>query len=233
LVNHKEAVLTAGLLVLSLLLTILQFSPSVNAQAETNFNTEDRFSIPETNGTLSFALNGSYTSATLENDTWIFKNLKLNSQNLTFLGLNATQGLDELKFSTQNSNVTVWTCFSVNYTLPVVLLSYYAEGVGNQTVNLGLNASQPSSSEWSVIVSDSVFLPEGDDWRLLPDSSLLVWGRTGNVTVAHFGFTGEYKNLSFFLQHYVGIFTAVFLAAVISVSLLIRAKIRRAENLKS
>ena len=211
----------------TLLLAIPQFPLSVNAQAETNFTAKDRFNIPQTNGTLSFALNGSYTSAILENDTWSFKNLRLNSQNLTFLGLNATQGLDEFRFSTQNSNVTVWTCFSVNYTLPVVLISYYAEGVGNQTVNLGVNTSQPSSSEWSVIVSDSVFLPEGDNWRLLPDGSVLVWGRPGNVTVAHFGFTGEYKNLSFFLQHYVGIFTAVFLTTVIAVSLLIRARTRK------
>jgi hypothetical protein len=226
LANQKKVVLATSVLILTFLILIPQFSQT-NAQNETNFTAKDRFSIPQANGTISFALNGSYTSAILANDTWSFRDLKLDYQNLTFLGLNATQGLDRLNFSTQNSNVTIWNCFSVNYTLPVVLLSYYAEGVGNQTINLGLNASQTSNSEWSVIVADSVFLPEGNNWRLSPDGSVLVWGRTGNITVAHFGFTGEYKSLSFLLQHDIIIFTGVFLIAVILVSLIIRVRTRK------
>jgi hypothetical protein len=106
-------------------------------------------------------------------------------------------------------------------------LSYYAEGADNQTVNLGLNASRSSSDEWSVIVSDNVFLPLGQGWSLSPDDSVLVWGRTGNVTVAHFGFNPEYTNLSFFLQHYVVIFTALLLAAVIFVAVIIRIRTRK------
>jgi len=197
------------------------------AQTQTAFTTADKFSIPQYNSSISFALNGSYSAATLENGFWTFKNLKLDSQNLIFLGLNATQGLGELRISAQNSNVTVWTYISVNYSFPVDLLSYYAEGAGNQTVNLGLNASRSSSDEWSVIVSDSVFLPLGQNWHLLPDDSVLVWGKTGNVTVAHFSFNDEYRNLSFFMQHYVGIFTALLLVAVIVVAMVIRVRVRK------
>jgi hypothetical protein len=58
--------------------------------------------------------------------------------------------------------------------------------MGIQTVNLGLNCSGISNEEWSVIVSDSVFLPMGQGWNLLPDGSVQVWGETGNVTVLHF-----------------------------------------------
>jgi hypothetical protein len=203
---------------LILLLANPQLCGTTQGQTQIDFTTANKFNIPKYNTTISFALNGSYSAATLENDFWIFKNLKLDFQDLSFLGLNATQSLGELRISAQNSNVTVWARISVNYSFPVDLLTYYAEGVGNQTVNLGLNTSRSSSDEWSVIVSDSIFLPLGENWSLLPDNSVLIWGRTGNVTIAHFGFNAEYRNLSFFLQHYVSIFTALLLALVIFVA---------------
>ena len=148
-------------LMLIWLLTNFPLCVTAQAQTQTSFTTIDKFNIPQYNSSISFAQNGSYSAAALENGFWTFKNLKLDSQNLSFLGLNATQGLGELRISAQNSNVTVWTYISVNYSFPVDLLSYYAEGTGNQTVNLGLNASRSSSDEWSVIVSDNVFLPPG------------------------------------------------------------------------
>jgi len=217
-------------LVLIWLLANPQLCATTQGQNQTDFTTADKFSIPQYNTTISFALNGSYSKATLENGFWTFKNLKLDSQDLSFLGLNATQSLGELRISAQNSNVTIWARISVNYSFPVDLLTYYAEGAGNQTVNLGLNTSRSSSDEWSVIVMDSVFLPLGENWSLLPDNSVLLWGRTGNVTVAHFGFNAEYKSLSFFLQHYVSIFTALLLAAVIFVAIVIRIKTRKSKK---
>ncbi len=94
-------------------------------------------------------------------------------------------------------------------------------------VNLGLNSSRSSSEEWSVIVSDSVFLPLGQGWSLLPDDSVLVWGKTGNVTVLHFVFNAEYNSLSFFLQHYVGISTAILLIATAAIAATVRYKSKR------
>jgi hypothetical protein len=217
-------------LILIWLLANPQLCVTTQGQTQTDFTTADKFSIPQYNTTISFALNGSYSAATLENGFWTFKNLKLDFQDLSFLGLNATQSLGELRISAHNSNVTVWARISVNYSFPIDLLSYYAEGAGNQTVNLGLNTSRSSSDEWSVIVSDSVFLPLGDDWSLLPDNSVLVWDRTGNVTIAHFGFNAEYRSLSFIFQHYVGIFTALLLAAVIFVAIVIKIKTRKSKT---
>jgi hypothetical protein len=214
-------------LVLILLLANPQLCATTQGQTQTAFTTTNKFRIPQYNGTISFALNGSYSAATLENGFWTFKNLKMDFQDLSFLGLNATQGLGDLRISAKNSNVTIWARISVNYSFPVDLLSYYAEGAGNQIVNLGLNASRSSSDEWSVIVSDNVFLPLGEDWSLLPDNSVNVWGRTGNVTVAHFGFNAEYRSLSFFLQHYIALFTVLLLAAVIFMAVIIRTRTRK------
>ena len=149
-----------------LILTNPQLCATSQAQTQTTFTTADKFGIPQYNSTISFSLNGSYAAARLENGFWTFKNLNLDSQDLSFLGLNAMQGLVELRISAQNSNVTIWARISVNYSFPVDLLSYYAEGAGNQTVNLGLNTSRSSSDEWSVIVSDKVFFASGS--RLEP-----------------------------------------------------------------
>jgi hypothetical protein len=227
LTKLRKAVWAGIPLVMILILANPQLCATSQDQTQTTFTTADKFGIPQYNSTISFALNGSYSAATLENGFWTFKNLKLDSQDLSFLGLNATQSLGELRISAQNSNVTIWARISVNYSFPVDLISYYAEGAGNQTVNLGLNASRASSDEWSIIVSDNVFLPLEQGWSLSPDDSVLVWDRTGNVTVAHFGFNPEYKNLSFFLQHYVVIFTALLLAAVIFVAVIIRIRTRK------
>jgi len=224
---NRKAVWVMIPLMLIWLLANFQLCVTTQAQTQKTFTTMNKFNIPLYNSSISFAQNGSYSAAALENGFWTFKNLKLDSQNLSFLGLNATQGLGELRISAQNSNVTVWTYISVNYSFPVDLLSYYAEGIGNQTVNLGLNSSRFSSDEWSVIVSDSVFLPVGQGWTLQPDNSVLVWGERGNITVAHFSFNSEYRNLSFFLQHYVGIFIVLLLSAVVLVALAIRVRARR------
>jgi hypothetical protein len=227
LAKLRKAVWAGIPLVIILLLANTQLFTTTQGQTQTVFTTADKFSIPQYNSTISFALNGSYSAATLETGFWTFKNLKLDFQDLSFLGLNATQGLGDLRISAKNSNVTIWARISVNNSFPVDLLSYYTEGAGNQTVNLGLNASRSSSDEWSVIVSDNVFLPQGEGWNLLPDNSVDMWGRTGNVTVAHFGFNAEYRSLSFLLQHYVALFTALLLAAVILVAVVIRIRARK------
>ena len=45
------------------------------------------------------------------------------------------------------------------------------------------------------------------------------------------GFNPEYRNLSFFLQHYVVIFTALLLVAVIFVAVTIRIRTRKSIKL--
>jgi hypothetical protein len=227
LTKLRKAVWVGIPLLLIWLLANPQLCATTQSQTQTNFTTADKFKIPQYNSTINFALNGSYSAATLQNGFWTFKNLKLDFENLSFLGLNATQGSGDLRISAQNSNITIWARISVIYSFPVDLLSYNAEGAGNQTVNLGLNASRSSSDEWSVIVSDNVFLPMDEGWHLLSDNSVLVWGKTGNITVAHFGFNSEYKNLSFFLEHYVSIFTALLLVAIIFVAIVIRLRNRK------
>jgi hypothetical protein len=101
LAKLRKAVWAGIPLVMILILANPQLCATSQAQTQTTFTTADKFGIPQYNSTISFALNGSYSAARLENGFWTFKNLNLDSQDLSFLGLNATQGLGELRISAQ------------------------------------------------------------------------------------------------------------------------------------
>jgi hypothetical protein len=197
--------------------------PNAKAQDTTTFTSHDRFNIPELRGSISFALNGSYSSATLENGTWTFNDLSLNN----------SQPLGNLKISVEDSNMTVWTFRSQPIFGRSTQLRFNIEGIGNQTVNLGLNSTKPTNLiEWivtvpSVTVPNTVFLAEGDHWNLLPDDSVVVYGLTGNVSVSHFGFNiPNTSNLPFYEQHSIIIATISLLAVMVAVALVIRFKVR-------
>jgi len=189
----------------------------VKAQNGKTFTPQDKFIIPELNGSISFALNGSFSSAKLENGTWGFN----------------SQPLGNLKISVEDSNLTVWSFRSHLIFNRSAQLRYNVQGIGNQTINLGLNSTQPTDPiEWtvtvpSVTVPNTVFLAEGDHWNLLPDNSVVVSGLTGNVSVSHFRFNiPNTSNLPFYEQHSVIITTVSLLAVIVAVVLIIRFKVR-------
>jgi len=195
----------------------------VKAQNGKTFTPQDKFIIPELNGSISFALNGSFSSAKLENGTWAFNDLSLNN----------SQPLGNLKISVEDSNLTVWSFRSHLIFNRSAQLRYNVQGIGNQTINLGLNSTQPTDPiEWtvtvpSVTVPNTVFLAEGDHWNLLPDNSVVVSGLTGNVSVSHFRFNiPNTSNLPFYEQHSVIITTVSLLAVIVAVVLIIRFKVR-------
>ena len=212
-----------GLAAAIILLVLPLLCSDASAQDTTTFTRQDKFSIPEFNGSISFALNGSYSSAMLENGTWNFKDLSLNS----------SQPLGNLKISVENSNMTVWSFRSFLFSSRSAQLRYNVQGIGNQTINLGLNSTQPTHPiEWSVTVPsvtvpNTVFLAEGDHWNLLPDNSVVVSGLTGNVSVTHYGFNiPNTSNLPFYEQHSVIITTLALLAVIVGVALVIHFKVR-------
>lgn len=106
-------------------------------------------------------------------------------------------------------------------------MSYYAEGSGVQEVNLGFNTSESSNpSEWSLILPGGVFLAEGDGWRLLPDNTVVISGKTGNITIARFNYGLEEDNSPFYVKHSVAIITAVAVAATIGAAVIVKVKNR-------
>jgi hypothetical protein len=112
-------------------------------------------------------------------------------------------------------------------------LRYNVQGIGSQTIDIGVNSTQPTHPiEWSVTVPsvtvpNTVFLAEGDHWNLLPNNLVVVSGLTGNVTVTHYRFNIPVtSNLPFYQQHSIIIATVALLAAIVSVALVIHFKVR-------
>jgi hypothetical protein len=191
----------------------------VEAQNVTRFTPQDTFTIPDYNGMIRFAVNGTCTTAKLENLVWTFNDLTLNG----------SRPLGNLKFSAINSNVTIYSYYSTNYnSRRLGYIRFYVEGDGIQSINLGFNSSKSSNpSEWTVIAPGSVFLAEGEKWQLLPDDTLIVKGVTGNLTIARYNYGFPVDNRPFYQQHSIIILTAVAVAITVTAATVIKVKTKR------
>jgi len=211
------------IVVMSLLvLTLLQFYPTVQAQNTAVFTPTEKFSIPQLNGSISFAFNGTYTSAVLQNDTWIFTDLTFNN----------SLRLGNLNISVKDSDITIFSFYSDRVSTQFTrygYLRYFADGAGVQTFNLNINTTDSThSGEWGVINPGSVFLAEGREWQLLSDNTIIVYNRTGNITISHYGFgIGSDSSLPFYLQHSVGLITLAILVVTVAAASLIQFSLRR------
>jgi hypothetical protein len=223
LVTINRNKVSAGIAIIVIVLIFPWTCPNTQAQTDITFKPADKFSIPSNNDTISFAVNGTYSKATLENDTWTFMNLRLNG----------SQPLENFKISAQNSNVTIFSYQAYNTTtFQIVLLRYLVEGQGEQILNLGLGSQEgglSASIEWSVIVGNNVFLAEGEGWSISHDGSMVVTGATGNVSIVHWGFFENgvpSSNLPFYQQHSVAIVITMVVAVTVIVAIVIKVKNR-------
>ena len=199
--------------------------PYSRAQTNTPLTSTDKFAIPAFNGTISFAVNGTYSNATLENNTWTFSNLLLNGSQL----------LENFKISAQNSNVEILSFTLFNFTRHTSRLRYTVEGQGKQIVNLGINTTQNgewNSLDWSVIKNNNVFMTENEGWSITHDGTVTVDGVVGNVSIVYWGFLQNLpsSNLPFYLQHSVAITIVAATAVVISVAVAIKMVNQKQSN---
>lgn len=215
--------ITNNIKISSIFLILLAFTftfifPSVQAQDITYFTSEDTFSIPESNGSVRFAVNGSCSEISLVDNTWIFNNLSLNG----------SFPLGSLKFSAKDSDVTIYSFYSGDYfARRLGFLRYFVEGEGIQEINLGFNSSERSDpSEWSVILPGSIFLAEGAEWRLLSDDTVVIIGQTGNISVARYNYGLEADNNPFYVQHSIAILTGIAVAATVGFCVIIKVRIK-------
>jgi hypothetical protein len=205
----------AAVVVLGLIL--FQVSPSVFAQTSIAFTSADRFLIPSRNGIIGFATNGTYANARLENDTWYFTDLQLNS----------SQPLRMFNISVENSNVTIFAHLSFDYLRKLSVLAYFVEGQGKQAVNIGIEPRESEgglNAEWSVLFND-VFMGEGDGWSIARDGTITVTGAVGNVTIIFYSIEdGNNADLTFFEQHSIVLLTGVAVAVTITAVVLVKVK---------
>ena len=200
-----------------------------NTQAQTSkaFEPTTKFSVPNYNGTINFAVNGTYYNATFQNNIWTFTDLQLEGSQL----------FKNFSVSAQDCNITIFIFQRLN---PVfssgAILVYGVEGKGNQVLNLGFGPERSgfsSSVDWSVILKDNTFAAPGEGWSISHDGTMNISGANGNVTVLYWGFlanAGQSSNLPFYEQHSVAIFAAVAVAATVMVTVAIKVNIRRSKD---
>ena len=214
--DSNSSVLTIIVAALVVILILFQPCPLAVAQTDTSFTPEEHFSIPSYNGSISFALNGSYSNAKLGNDIWTFTNLRLNN----------SETIENLAVSAHNCNVTIFWAQIFSTTLRAAFLSYTVEGQGTQTFNFDLNID---GGEWSVLFNE-VFIAEGEGWTFSPDQTLTVTRAAGNVTLMYIFLEerrGNSANLPFYEKHSVAIATAAAVAVMVTLTVGIRAKGRK------
>ncbi|MGA3061536.1 MAG: hypothetical protein ABSD92_14400 [Candidatus Bathyarchaeia archaeon] len=215
---------SAGVAIFVIIFVFPLFCSYVQAQTSIAFSPAEQFSVPAYNGSISFAVNGTYSKATFENNTWTFSNLLLDR----------SQPLENFHISTQNSNITISSYATFNNTVVnSIRLRYAVEGQGKQILNLNLGAEPNPSVEWSVTVNNNVSLAEGKSWSISHDGTMTVNGASGNVSIVRFDFSALFgnsesnSNLPFYQQHSVAILIAAAFALVVVVAVLIKVKNRK------
>ena len=217
MVASRKTVLTGLAIVLIVALTFFPMYSNTLAQTDTTFTSNDKFSIPELNGSIRFYVNGTYSSATLQNNTWVFTDLKLANSPI----------VGTLKISVENSNITVYYYRTFPQFGRSTSIKFNVEGQGKQSVNLGLNTTkQTNPSDWLITIPNGGIVVNGIGWNLLPDNTVIVNGLRGNVTISHFNYTMPASTGPFYVQHSIAIITVAVGVAVIAVAVVIKIKVR-------
>lgn len=217
----RSSRIALGVTLIAAILIFPWVCPSTQAQASTSFSQGAKFSIPGSNGSISFAVNGSYATATLQNNTWVFTNLHLAR----------SQPLQNLQISTTNANVTVESYVLSSFNTPSERLNILVQGKGRQVVNMGVSAQAGAGSvvNW-IVSSNGTFISNG--WKISRNGTITVTGLTGNLSIIFFGFTSQLgnRNEPFYDQHSVAI--AVAAALAVTVTAAVAVKVRANKHLK-
>lgn len=198
--------------------------PETRAQNNTSFSPADQFLIPSNNGAVNFGVNGTYSNATLENGSWAFTNLSINGSTT----------LQNFFVSAKNSNITIFTYFSSNNTIRILILRYTVEGNGKQSFNFGLG--HINEVDWTIIKTidrKNVFLTPGVDYTFSPNGTIVVNGATGNFSIAHYNFYNTNSlnsKLPFYEQHSVALTTSTVTVIVIVLAAFLAVRNRKNDN---
>ena len=218
-INGNKA--SIGIATVVIIFAFLLICPYTKAQTNISFTPADKFSIPAYNGTISFAVNGTYSNATFENNTWIFTNLLLNRSRL----------LENFVISTKNSNVTIRSYGTTSNTeVQSATLRCVVEGHGEQILNFGLGSGK-GELEWFISFDgSSAGLGEGQGWTVLHNGTIVLTGTTGKLNIVRYDYFVSSSNLPFYQQDSVAIMTAIIIAVTVIIALVIEVKTREHSN---
>jgi hypothetical protein len=174
------------------------------------FNPENHFTIPTTNGTVSFGQTGYYINGILINDTWVFVGLQLDMPQSNLLSDSPNSA--NLNITTTDSNITIGSferlltpdgsdTHNTGIWLTPEWLNYTVNGIGTQVIRIQFNLAnwtEPPQNEtngictWPIGVQvyvDGKEAPFNTNWTNVDDIATIPYG-TGVIV------TGAASNVS-------------------------------------
>lgn len=222
-----------GLLIVLVCLALVgtAFYSVSSAQAVTPFTPDAAFSIPAYNATVFFALDGSYTQATLQNDTWTFNDLTFSN----------SVSLSSFSVSAQNCNVTLYFSGLFQGYLRVGeagLLQYNVTGAGVQRFNFGLSPSFATDVRYRDLMvrfssefftNSSEVVQESEGWQLSSDGSVTVTGAVTGASIMYVDYSQMYADSTqpFYVQHSVTIAAVALVLLLVAVGLALRFRSKK------
>ncbi|MCW4016327.1 MAG: hypothetical protein NWF06_08155 [Candidatus Bathyarchaeota archaeon] len=197
----------------------------VYAKSETVFTKLDTFDIPLNNSSISFATDGTYEKAILDNNVWNFDNLRFEDS--------PNSEMYTIKISAEDCKLTITYCRIYNSTFAGqqakgARLRYTVIGRGTQFFDFGLD---PKGGDWGVIFDDE-YMKQNEEWSLSTEGTLTIMGATENVTLSYYGFPESFVNTingsdnSILNQHSVVIvITIVSAIVVLSAAVIMKKKV--------
>jgi hypothetical protein len=147
--------------------------PSTN----TSFDSTTKYSVPSSNGTVSFASGGSYANAALDGNVWDFTGFYTTRES------SALPNIFGVRFSVSANDckVTVTHMDVLNVVPPFPgRLDYSVSGVGTQAFNM--HYSNLRLLNWTVYF-DGASKAEGDGWAVSPDGWVNVTAANADVSI--------------------------------------------------
>ena len=211
---------------------LLSVSSGSQAQTAASFTPDTPFNIPDCNGTIYFAFNGSCAQARLENSTWVFSDLQLAY----------STPVASLRVGTKNCNITI-TSFSVFLASQNAgAMHYNVTGPGIQTFNFGLSPAfglNPKIRDLMVFLdsdpltqnndSGGQSAPEGSGWTLSEDGTITVTGAAAEAFIFYSDHSSQLidNDLPFYQSHPVLMASLVLVAGVVLVGVAVKVKSTR------
>jgi hypothetical protein len=223
--------LKTGLCLISLwifVVGLISINPFAYADSDIQFTPETPFSIPNSNGTIYFAINGTYSRALLENNTWIFSDLQLSN----------LQTLKTFNVSVQNCSMTIILSEGLTGYYKQAqpgLVQYNVTGPGIQVFNFGLNPSFGLSSKYrdlmvffttNLFTNGSDIRAIGDGWQVASDGTITIAGVTKNATIIYVDYSPVFNDttLPFYQNHSVTITAVILSIAMMIIGIMIKIK---------
>ena len=167
----------ATVILVPALFSVFAIASSIPVYGADIFTQETQFYIPEYNSYITFAMEGSYTNASLIDNIWHFTGLKFEGANSIFP---TTPGVD-FSISTQNCNLNI-TRFDMLFVLPPSSgwIEYSVSGVSNQTINI--HYREPRWLTYTVYI-DGEEKAQNDGWTISDDGWLTIKDARSDVKI--------------------------------------------------